>query len=384
MVAYEKLIFYARNVAINGKSKQVSQIGILNQRGIAEQTYQIKGKLDLLDVKNDKVIASGDNYELEWNLSDLNHSPKVKYEGKPFLTHFRPTHIETFSGKDVYLRQKVRVPKPAMKITPLGIGDANPRNPLGNSCFLLEADGRYLIDFPRVLPNDRRLNRLKGIFITHVHNDHIGSLVDYLLTQGPKKKPEERAFIYVGQLIDHTLTDLLQTLGLKTHWNNLPVSIYDFANRGILTPGLDWNMQGSIKIESMYNAHGETPATALKISYKGKKIGISGDCNEDLLQSGLPTGNLMQDDLNLPLTYEKHYTIEDILESAGGDNKKRFDDCDLVFHEATLLPNPVHTHVEYLEKEFVHIKNKMFLYHVSRDFVSRVLPVACKGRTYRV
>ena len=378
MADLEKLTFYALESPQQGHSNRWDLIAIVNQQNIVEQTFRIKGKVKSLYEDNGKVIAASNKRVLKWDLNNMNNSPEITYHSGLIDFYHEPLSTESYSKASAYMKCKVLAPKATMKITPLGIGNADPKTPLGNSCFLLEADERYLIDFPRVLPSDKRLNDIKNVFITHTHNDHLGSLVDFLLMRGPKEKAEERVNLYAEKFVGEKLRGLLEDLGLKTVWSKPSklVKLADFANLVFLSHNRYNKRINDLHVDVCINNHGSTVSTGFIFDYGCKKIAISGDGNIGYLAHMLekeddfsPVVRNMRNSMNLLTFKDRQYVYEC---------------CDLIFQEATMVPNPTHTHIEFLEQNLKDPKSNVFLYHVEKDLVSRVFPIACKGRTYRV
>jgi hypothetical protein len=438
----ENLLFCA--VEDNG----VHWIYILNDKKELEDQYNTLGKIKNFKVSKDSVIAT-DKYGASycWEIKDLNHSPKCQNLNKGLLVKrkkplhprikylrlrdprctaevFVPNVEEVGNLKELLVEHtayavcEIQVPRSAMKILPLGTGNANPKNKYGNSCFLLEADKKYLVDFPRIIAPDLegRLKDVRDIFITHVHNDHLGSLVDFLLMRGPKENGEERINIYSIKEVSTNLIKILDLLGLKTRWNWSPkkyqsVSAKDFANFIILDDTLDathhigsskdaYVNENGLRVVTRYNMHGDTPCAALKFIYKDKKIGISGDCN-------INEWYLYHKHEEFNAASESTFFCKDVIFETGPNAKKGwseyldksrkeyinacigwFDDCDLIFHEVTnvKLAGGVHTHISDLEKDLSHLKDKLFLYHVDDNNLpkSDIFQVARRGMVYRV
>jgi len=379
--------------------------------------------VDLEEISRRNFISFTDNYLVDIypysNFQDYWNNSQNK-----FCNYIQFKHPDSFSSivkGEKYRGETAQISFDVnfgMKITPLGIGNANPKNKYGNSCFLLEADKKYLIDFPRIIAPDLegRLEDVRDIFITHVHNDHLGSLVDFLLMRGPKENREERINIYAIEEVSTDLIKILDLLGLKTRWNWSPkkyqsVSAKDFANLIILDDTLDathhiggskdaYVNENGLRVVTRHNMHGDTPCAALKFIYKGKKIGVSGDCN-------INEWYLYHKHEEFNAASESTFFCKDVIFETGPNAKKGwfeyldkirkeyvnacigwFDDCDLIFHEVTnvKLEGGVHTHISDLEKDLSHLKDKLFLYHVDDNNLpkSNIFPIARRGQVYRI
>jgi|GEM_PF-5509719 len=213
-----------------------------------------------------------------------------------------------------------------MKLYVIGTADFSSLFSRPNTCFVLEADKPYLIDFPK---DSRELTKtgydvkdLNSVILTHLHQDHVGDLGSYLFYKrfSESKKIE---LITSDKVYKDLKTYLKPTLKVRRPNGNretLPIE-------ELLTYKSIDNYSGPLHIEYMYTKH-HVNTIALKISYDGKTLGYSSDTVFDL-------------------------DLIDFLK-----------DADVILHEANFEKyGDSHTSISKLEDLPQEVKDKIYLVH---------------------
>lgn len=222
-----------------------------------------------------------------------------------------------------------------MKIYVLGTGNAL-RSEFDNTCFLIDADKKYLIDCPRDYYRKFKqfgidVNDVHDVILTHLHNDHVGNLDDLFMDAHYIQK--KKINIYTTKHIFEKLRERAKA-GVTDNEPERHYSLEDFATLEELSLERVYN-NGDIKIDIRDNKHDAgIPTIGLKVNKGGIILGYSSD-----------------DDLR--------------------ENDNFLWDSDIVFHEAAINESSIHTCYKKLENAVNDgkiSKDKLYLIHVPRIF----------------
>ncbi len=250
-----------------------------------------------------------------------------------------------------------------MKIKALGNGDCFTKKNNNNTCFILEADKKYLIDFPKEFFNRLNPKKINDIFITHLHQDHINNLESFLFYKRKieKKKVNIYASKKVFQMLEKKLS-ITMCPRINEH-KRTEESFNNYLNFIELKTG-EKNKVNNLEVEIRDNWH-QISTNALKIKYNNKTIGYSSDTkyspnySKKLLEKGT-------------ISKEKKEKLDGFLW-----------DSDLIIHEATNVENEIHTNVSELEKLSKKIQKKLILAHIP-DNLKTNLKIMKKNKLYLV
>lgn len=222
-----------------------------------------------------------------------------------------------------------------MEIYVLGIGSAL-RSEFDNTCFMVNADKKYLIDCPRdfykkFMQFGMNANEVHDIILTHLHNDHVGNLDDLLLDAHYIQKTKVN--IYTTREIFEKLRERAKA-GVTDNEPDKHYCLEDFATLEELSFDKAYE-NGDIKIDIRANKHDAgIPTIGLKVNKNGIILGYSSD---DSLR----------------------------------ENDNFLWDSDIVFHEAGLTDSQIHTYYKKIEqavKDGKVPKEKLYLIHIPKYF----------------
>ena len=172
-----------------------------------------------------------------------------------------------------------------IKITTLGTSHGDPTYERFNTSTLVEipGSGGFLVDAGApVLGLLRRKNfpleKLKGIFITHMHQDHFGGLPDILKFWVKRLSPDHCLKIYLPE------PESMETIFAFTELAHRKIRRDMFDIHGIKPenpvcfPGLEIN---AFPTDHFSNESFHYPSFALTFSTMGKKLLLTGDLSRD-------------------------------------------------------------------------------------------------------
>jgi len=247
----------------------------------------------------------------------------------------------------------------------------------GNTCFILTADKRYLIDVPKDLFTYLReagedVKKIDGVFLTHIHDDHVGDLGSLLF---------EKYFVENKKLNLFTSREIFESLEKKYTDSHVPifnktdpselkhVSLEDYINLVEISPGKTYENEG-LKVEARLNWH-PVYTLGLKFTHAGKTLGYSCDTKY---------GARFVDDL-----YRRNLI----------DDKRLIDlqeflwESDLIIHEVTLAPpQDIHTNLDELKALPENVRAKILLVHsdtiTSEHVAGTGMKVMERFKTYEI
>jgi ribonuclease Z len=168
-----------------------------------------------------------------------------------------------------------------MTVTMLGTGTPFPDGARFGSAILVEAGGqRLLFDCGRgavirLSQVGRTPSEIDGVFLTHLHSDHIVGLPDLWLTGWfLKREPPLRVWGPAGtrSMAEH----LVEAYAFDLNVREGPSAAAELDARDI-EPGVAYN-EGGVRVTAFLVDHGTVrPALGYRIDYDGHSVVISGD-----------------------------------------------------------------------------------------------------------
>ncbi|MBI4447006.1 MAG: MBL fold metallo-hydrolase [Acidobacteria bacterium] len=254
-----------------------------------------------------------------------------------------------------------------MRIRVLGKGDAF--TALHNhTCFLVRGVHDYLVDVPpailRVFGEHRvDVANVERVILTHLHGDHSAGLETLMLW---------KKYVQKGKLRLYTSADVFREFREKffPRFADSFSADLERVRTSELSEYLDWfelplytrtRLDGEIEIEIRQNWH-PTPTLGLKLISPDGIVSISGDtCYRPSLLERLRQKGLLQEE---PYQYLSGNWLWD---------------ADIIYHEAALEGDTVHTWIGDLLQLPPAIQKKIRLVHVSDDLKEQKLQQAREG-----
>ena len=179
-----------------------------------------------------------------------------------------------------------------MKLITLGTGGGNPSMTRNNTCIWLNTcNGAYLIDAggpvsAAIIRKGLDFNRIRAVFITHMHEDHFGGLTSFLKNRMVPNGPYNRADRWLGFWPEVWLPDpdapevfdrlmAIQFRGTQR----------DRIQYRVIEPGVFYD-DGNLKATAIPNRHfhwkdGFLPSYCFLLEADGKKLLCTGDLAAD-------------------------------------------------------------------------------------------------------
>ena len=169
-----------------------------------------------------------------------------------------------------------------MKLLTLGTSHGDPTKERFNSSNLLSlATNRYLIDAgvpvnALLVRHEVEISEIKAVFITHMHDDHVGGLRSFIKSYIKRPKPGQHAYIFLPENVIKPLMSWLSAM----HLGDLKGLItFKVVKEGEIYE------DDSIKVTAIGTDHiryaEETITYAYLIEGEGKKVLFSGDLRND-------------------------------------------------------------------------------------------------------
>lgn len=262
-----------------------------------------------------------------------------------------------------------------LEIVFIGVGNAFSQNLHNLNLILIKGDKHILVDFGLRGPDGLKANTglmnydIETILPTHSHSDHIGALELLTLTnryigRTVFNKPKLKMIItdeYKYQLWEHSLKGGLACNEINEY--NEYLGIEDYYD--ILTPkqvDINGNVKhiieyGGIKLEFFRTNHVPDIAKSVKDAFLSYGLLI----DDRILFSG---------DTKFDLEMLNEYGAK----------------SEIIFHDCSFIPNPVHSSLGELKTLPKEIKSKMLLMHYSDDYekydISEFMGLAKEGIKY--
>ena len=216
-----------------------------------------------------------------------------------------------------------------MRIVFLGTSHGLHTSSRYNTATLLEVgETHYLIDCGEPVAGTlTRLgigtSRLRALFVTHLHGDHMGGLTQLTNTLALRPGPGQLVTYYLPAEGVANLTLYLKTIYLEPETAETPVALRPVKSG-------DFYEDGLIKVRAVHNAHltgsfekmdlGEAPNSGQSYSYviegEGKRLAFSGDICGPLKDHALD--HLVNEELDLLVMEMTHVQPTGILPVVGG------------------------------------------------------------------
>ena len=199
-----------------------------------------------------------------------------------------------------------------MKITFLGTGHGIPDASRFCSCTMVEVNNAiYLIDAGAPLPDTlirtgKDPEKVKGIFITHTHADHIAGLYGYLSAvnwfyQAASVQvfmPQQKECVLLSQLIEYAGDRPVDDK--RICWNTVQEGLF-YADE-------------NVRISAYPNGHLRKtgrPSFSFLLEAEGKKLVFTGDISQWLEDADYPIAAMVQE-TDLVVCEFAHFTAEQI------------------------------------------------------------------------
>lgn len=207
----------------------------------------------------------------------------------------------------------------------------------GESLFLVDAGaGSARVAALARLP----LERLRGVFLTHYHSDHIAALPDFNLNSWVAGRPEPLAVFGpsgVTRVVDglNEAYRLDRAYRVAHHGAALLPPELGVMEARLLEPGTRLNF-GGLSVSSFPVDHSPVhPAVGYRFEYRGRSLVISGDTvvSDSLIKAAAGADLLIQDSLSPPI-------VKALEKAAAGSRLEKifFDIQDYHAHSDDLSP----------------------------------------------
>lgn len=241
-----------------------------------------------------------------------------------------------------------------MKIKFLGTGHGVPAADRFCSCAMIEVnDAIYVIDagaplLDALLRAGKDPQKVKGIFITHAHADHIAGLYGYLSTVNWFYQSASLCVFTPARREWELLSDLIEYVGDRPIDKNR-IS-WDLVQNGLFYE------DGNIRIWAEPTAHLKKvgrPSYSFMVEAEGKKVIFSGDVSQWLEEADYPAA-AMEQKTDAVICEFAHFTpeqIEGYMEKTKTKQfwfnhvglSKKFDHCEAIKQLAERVSYPVLT-----------------------------------------
>ena len=178
----------------------------------------------------------------------------------------------------------------SLKATVCGSGTPLRTKNVAQSCIMIEAgNDLYIVDVgDGSAANVQRwginLGNLKGVFITHVHSDHIADLPDLNLLSWVNRSREQNLTIFGPEGIETVINGFNSAYSLDHKFRNehhgdeqAPLGVDEMVANTIKDEGVIFNHNGLTVTAFLVEHDPVTPAYGYRFDYEGRSILISGD-----------------------------------------------------------------------------------------------------------
>ncbi len=244
-----------------------------------------------------------------------------------------------------------------LEIMFIGTGTAFGKDLFNNNFIIVKGDTHLMVDLGMTGPIALKsvagldVSDIENVFITHSHADHIGG-IEYLAL--------------FHRYVTNRLSDKNKLkMIISEEYQEI---LWNLSLRG----GMEWNETSSSGEKLVFEDYFEpirpkvvsnSPRTTLEIDFEGIHLEIFGTNhipeNAKTQQQAFTTYGLFIDN-RLMISGDTKFDTKLI--------KKYSDKSEIIFHDASFFPNPVHASVQELKTLNSEVKKKIYLMHYGDDW----------------
>ena len=222
----------------------------------------------------------------------------------------------------------------SLRATVCGSGTPLRVNNIAQTCIMIEAGNDiYVVDVgDGSVANLQQwgidLSKLKAVFITHIHSDHIADLPDLNLLSWVNRAREKDLQVYGPDGIETAIEGFNLAYSLDHKFRNehhgdeqAPLGVDEMESVTITGEGTIYEFN-DLKVTAFLVEHDPvSPAFGYRFDYKGRSIVISGDTSysENLIKYSKDTDLLFHEAISYDLTDINSEVLSNFYEETGND-----------------------------------------------------------------